>query len=95
MDVLSKNDLPVAPCNHVYDVVKDPHLLARNAFVEIGDPRVKRILLPDLPIKFSETPGHIESPAPTLGQHNDEILSVFLGFSKEQIKKLREDRVIT
>ena len=95
VDLLSKNDIPVAPCNHVYDVVKDPHLLARNAFVEIEDPRVKKILLPDLPIKFSETPGHITGPSPTLGQHNEEVLSGLLGYSKEQIAKLREERVIT
>ena len=97
IDVLSKNDIPIAPCNQVYDTIKDVHLQSRNAFVEIDDPRIKdkKLLLPDLPVKFSETPGHITSAAPTLGQHNEEVLSGLLGYSKEQIQKLREERVIT
>lgn len=97
VELFSKNDLPVAPCNHVYDVVKDPHLQARNFFVEIQDPRIKdkKVLFPDFPIKFSETPSHIDTPSPMLGQHNEEILSNLLGFSKEQVAKLREERVIT
>jgi len=97
VDLLSKNDLPVAPCNQIYDTLKDPHLLARNAFVEFNDPRIKdkKLILPDFPAKFSETPGHITGPSPTLGQHNEEVLSGLLGYSKEQIAKLREERVIT
>lgn len=97
VEYLSKNDIPVAPCNTIDKAIKDPHLLARNAFVEFTDPRVKdkKVLLPDFPVKFSETPGHIEGPAPLLGQHNEEILTKLLGYTKDQIAKLREERVIT
>lgn len=97
VDLLSKNDIPVAPCNTIADTLKDPHLLARKAFVEFDDPRVKnkKVLQPDFPIKFSETPSHVEKPAPLLGQHNEEVLTTLLGYTKEQIAKLREDRVIT
>lgn len=51
--------------------------------------------LPDFPIKFSKTPGEVSTPAPTPGQHNEEILSTYLGYSKEEIEALRKDGVIT
>jgi hypothetical protein len=34
-------------------------------------------------------------PAPLLGQHNDEVLSELLGYSREKIDDLRAWKVIT
>jgi succinate--hydroxymethylglutarate CoA-transferase len=51
--------------------------------------------LPSFPIKFSETPGEVLTPAPTLGQHNEEILSTLLGCQKEEVKALKKEGVIT
>ena len=44
------------------------------------------------PWQFSETPAQI-GIAPELGAHNDEVLSG-LGYSAEQIRDLRERKVI-
>ncbi|MFT5442569.1 MAG: formyl-CoA transferase [Myxococcota bacterium] len=43
--------------------------------------------------KFSRTPTRVRSSAPTLGQHNDEILAE-LGLSDEELGSLREDGVV-
>jgi crotonobetainyl-CoA:carnitine CoA-transferase CaiB-like acyl-CoA transferase len=40
------------------------------------------------PIKFTETPGPGPTPAPTFGQHSDEILAGY-GYSAEEIAALR------
>jgi crotonobetainyl-CoA:carnitine CoA-transferase CaiB-like acyl-CoA transferase len=45
------------------------------------------------PAKLSETPGQLRQPAPTLGQHNQEVLTE-LGYSAETIARLTEDQVI-
>ncbi len=34
-------------------------------------------------------------PAPLLGQHNEEILTQILGYSKEQVEELKKEGVIT
>lgn len=44
-------------------------------------------------IKLSETPGAIERRAPRLGEHQEEILSS-LGYTAEEISKLKDDHVI-
>jgi len=36
----------------------------------------------------------IRCPAPTLGQHNDEIYSTVLGYSAEKIQELKEKGII-
>ncbi len=41
-----------------------------------------------LPIRYSETPIADPRPAPTVGEHNGEILRQVLGYSKEQIAAL-------
>jgi formyl-CoA transferase len=43
--------------------------------------------------RLSGTPGEIRSPAPALGQHNDEILGA-IGFDAAAIADLRKRNVI-
>ena len=46
-----------------------------------------------LPFRMSSIPRWLDAPAPTLGQHNHEILAA-LGYSDEEITALAADRVI-
>jgi crotonobetainyl-CoA:carnitine CoA-transferase CaiB-like acyl-CoA transferase len=46
------------------------------------------------PLKMSEIGKEVFEGAPTLGQHNEEILSKYLRYSKEQIAKLKREKVI-
>jgi crotonobetainyl-CoA:carnitine CoA-transferase CaiB-like acyl-CoA transferase len=45
------------------------------------------------PIKFSDTPSKVYRGAPTLGEHNNEVLSG-LGFSEEEIALMKEEGAI-
>lgn len=89
--------LPVAPVNSLEDVIKDPHFTAREMFVEtdLANWGLGKTKMPNFPIKFSETKAvPLDKAPPLLGQHNDEVFSTLLGYSKEEIAKLREERVI-
>jgi benzylsuccinate CoA-transferase BbsF subunit len=44
--------------------------------------------------RLSRTPGALRSPAPSLGQHNDEVLSSLLGMSTAEIEQLKQERVV-
>jgi len=88
MAVLDEARIPCAPINTIDKVVKDPQILAREMIVEVEHPVAGKIHIPGVPIKMSATPGSIESPAPLLGQHTDEILKEF-GLSSEDIAELR------
>ena len=43
---------------------------------------------------LSGTPATIRRPAPTLGQHTDEVLAEYLGFGQDELQRLREASVI-
>jgi len=47
-----------------------------------------------IPVKFSKTPGQITREAPEFGQHTEEILTEVLGYSWDDITKLKEAEVI-
>ena len=53
----------------------------------------ENILVPGIVPKLSDTPGSIRSSAPDLGEDTDSVLTE-LGFSADQIKYLRERKVI-
>ena len=86
--------VPAAPVYDVDEVVKDPHLDAREMFVEVEHPKAGTVKVPNFPIKYSETPGRIFKAAPLLGEHNREILGR-LGLSDERIKELERTGIIS
>lgn len=94
VDLLVRARVPVSSVNSLEDVINDPNIRAREMIVEVSHPVIGKVKMPGFPIKFSETPVKIKDPAPMLGQHNDEILSTLLDYSKEEISKLKEEGVI-
>ncbi len=44
--------------------------------------------------RLCRTPGELRSPAPVLGEHNDEVFRGLLGFSEQEMAELRRERVI-
>jgi len=56
--------------------------------VELTHPVAGRVRQIGIPVKLSETPGLITRPAPTLGQHTDEVLE-WLGLDAPAITRLR------
>jgi len=87
-------DIPVAPVYQVDEVVKDPHINARNMFVKINHKKAGQIKVINFPVKFSKTPGEIKTAAPELGEHNIEILTE-LGYTEENIRELQRSGVIS
>jgi crotonobetainyl-CoA:carnitine CoA-transferase CaiB-like acyl-CoA transferase len=93
LDILNNAGIPCGPIYTVDRVFADPHVLAREMLVEVNHPKCGKIKVTGSPVKFSETPAEVVTAPPSLGQHNDEILQG-LGYSSDDIEKLREDKVI-
>lgn len=86
--------IPVSPVYRIDEVLKDPQFNARNAFEEIDHPMTGKIIYPGLPFRLPETPSVPQKPAPLLGQHNREIYMDVLGYSAEDLTRLRARRII-
>jgi CoA:oxalate CoA-transferase len=94
VDKLVEYSVPVAPVLAPEDVVKDPHVLARNMIIELEHPQAGRLRMPNFPLKFSEEIARVERPAPLLGQHNEEVLTGLLGYTPEQVSELKKEGVL-
>jgi len=86
-------DVEIGPVNNLDEVFADPQVLHREMIQEVDHPIVGKTRQIGFPIKFSETPGQIRSPAPFIGEHTEEVLQD-LGYAREQIDELRQGQVI-
>jgi benzylsuccinate CoA-transferase BbsF subunit len=68
---------------------EDPHLKARDYWVYKDHPEVGKRQHAGVPWKMSRTPTPVREPAPLIGQHTDAILTGLLGYSTEDVAKLR------
>ena len=88
------NGIPAAPIFNVRQITEDEHIAkAREMFIEIDHPTIGRMKVNGSPIKLMDMMPRINCPAPTLGQHNEEILEG-LGYTAEQIADFKERGVI-
>jgi crotonobetainyl-CoA:carnitine CoA-transferase CaiB-like acyl-CoA transferase len=94
VDFMAKYGLPVAPIYDLNETVEDPHVNARNMIIEIDHPNAGKIKTVNFPVKFSETPVEVMSPAPVFGQNNREIIIDLLGYTEEQFRELEKSGVI-
>ena len=92
--LLDEHRVPYGPVNSIADIFADPHFAAREDLVTIDDPHVGPVVTPSPYPRLSHAHGRIYSPAPSVGQHNDEIYHRVLGMSMEEIETLTEAGVI-
>lgn len=87
--------IPSSPINTIDRIVNDPHIaVAREMFVEIEHPVAGKTILTGEHIKFSDRKAEVRTPAPTLGQDNEEVYGEFVGLSKETIKEYIEKGIM-
>ncbi|MGH7377568.1 MAG: CaiB/BaiF CoA transferase family protein [Candidatus Methylomirabilales bacterium] len=90
---LEQAGVPAGPIYSLAQVYEDPHVRAREMVVEVEHPVAGTVRHIGIPVKLSDTPGRITRPAPTLGQHTDDVLE-WLGLDKPAITRLRESGVV-
>ena len=76
------------------DVLEDAQFESRGYFVDLEHPVVGTVKYPGPPFLMTDTPWQARRPAPTLGQHNQEVLGGRLGYSNEKLSRLRAQEVI-
>ncbi len=86
------NELPVAPVITIAEAFHDPQVLHRNMLVEADHPVAGKYKMPGNPIKMGQE--EVFHPAPTLGQHNEEVLGGLLGYSSSEIEALKDGGII-
>jgi formyl-CoA transferase/CoA:oxalate CoA-transferase len=86
--------IPVGAVNNFAQVVDHPQVKARKSLIEVDHPRAGRIKVVAPVVRMSGTPAVVRTPAPALGEHTDEVLRDFLGYTPAAIAELRAARAI-
>ena len=92
--ILLPAGIPMGAINTLDAVVDHPQVAARKALAECDHPVAGRIRMVGPPVRLSETPGAVRSPAPLLGEHTDSILRTRLGIGDDELARLRHKRII-
>jgi formyl-CoA transferase/CoA:oxalate CoA-transferase len=91
---LLAHGIPVGAINTIAQVVEHPQVLARRALVEVTHPRAGKVRMVGAPVRLSETPGSVRTPAPMLGEHTQTVLRELLGLDATEIAALRAGGVV-
>ena len=75
------------------DLLDDPHLKKRGAFVTVDHPVRGEFTIPGCPIKMSGSPVEVKA-APLLGADNNDVYGKLLGIPAEELTTLREQKII-
>ena len=95
MRELQAAGVPAAAVLHQPEMFDDPHLAARGFFVEIEHPEAGTRRHPGPMARFERMPlTPVRGPAPTLGQHNEEVLRGILGLGEERYARLLREGAI-
>jgi crotonobetainyl-CoA:carnitine CoA-transferase CaiB-like acyl-CoA transferase len=92
--LLNKAGVPSGAILGLEQALLQPQAEHRQTFNEVRVDELGRdVKLFNMTAKFSETPGMVETPPPTLSQHTNEILES-IGYSAEDIASLKENGVV-
>jgi len=88
MHLLQRHGVPAGAILTIPELLADPHLRAREAWVRHTHPDAGTWDMEAPPWRLSRTPGHIRLPAPGFGQHNSYVLRDLLGLPEAEIGDL-------
>jgi formyl-CoA transferase len=84
------------PCGAVLDtaeVLADPHLRERGTVFDLDHPTRGRFSMIGSPVRLSDSPFQ-PRPAPLKGEHTEAVLGTLAGYTPDEIRRLRERKVI-
>jgi formyl-CoA transferase len=86
-------DVLVAPVHDYAAVFADPQVAHNGLVLEADVPGVGPVKFVGMPVQLSDTPPRLRQVPPTVGQHNDEVLTA-AGYEPERIAELKRTGVV-
>jgi crotonobetainyl-CoA:carnitine CoA-transferase CaiB-like acyl-CoA transferase len=86
-------EVTAAPVYDIGQFLEDPHVQERGIVVEAPDEEMGQVPMHAVVPRLSGTPGRLRTPAPRIGEHNQEVFSR-IGYPEERIAALAQKGVI-
>ena len=91
--VLQAAGVSAAPVLKIQRLMQDQHLRARGFWETVSHPAAGTWDMEGPVWRMSRTPGHVRTPAPMFGEHNQWVLGELLGLSEAEIAALEAEGV--
>lgn len=90
---LERHEVPFSKVYSIVDIMDDPHLRARGAFVELRDPELGAVPVPTAVPRFVGRISEVPAIGPSTGQDNAAVYGA-LGLAPEVLARLRDNGVV-
>ncbi|GLT00694.1 CoA transferase [Sphingobium jiangsuense] len=87
-EIFSEQKVPAGPVLTIPEILDDPHIKAREAFVGVHHDEAGDLTLLAPWVRFSDTPARIDHAGAAVGQHNEEVYRELLGLTAGDLKDL-------
>ena len=86
--------VPAFPVNNIAGLRESPQVAHRGFFQELMHPEAGALKYATAPYRFSRTPVQLRRTAPCLGEHNEEVICGWLGYSRKELVRLYQVGVV-
>jgi formyl-CoA transferase len=93
MEMLNKVDVPCGPIMSTKDLIEDKSLADRGMIFTVPHKGRGSFKSVGCPLRLSDSPVEYAT-SPLLGEHTEEVLTTMLGYSKEDVKKMKAQGAI-
>ncbi len=93
MRIIGAAGIPAGAVLDTNELLHDPSFEQRGIMQTIEHPQAGAYKMPGFPVRFSGRPPPVK-PAPLLGEHTEQVLNNWLGFSRDDIGALRDSGVL-
>ena len=94
LEALGAHGVPAGPINDIGEVLSNAHARERQLVNSLRNAAGDEVPFVANPVDFAATPVTYERAPPLLGEHTDEVLREWLGYSRELIEELRSSSAI-
>jgi crotonobetainyl-CoA:carnitine CoA-transferase CaiB-like acyl-CoA transferase len=94
LDVFSAVGIPAGPINDIGEVLDSDHARERQLVRYLENAAGDDVPIVANPVNLDNTPVRYERAPPMLGEHTEEVLREWLGYSADQISELQDNSVI-
>ena len=93
MDICNPLNIPCGPILSMKELAEEPSLRETGTVVEVDHPERGKYLTVGCPVKLSESPAEVRR-SPLLGEHSEEILTSVLGYSGEELERVKNSGAV-
>jgi len=94
LELCLEKRIPCVPVRNFDEVLAEPQLNDRQFFQPLTHPEAGDLRFPGPPYRLAATPCRLIRPAPTLGQHNEEVLCGELGLDRAGLPAMARAGII-